>query len=59
MSTKKSSIEEILSQMNFSDEEKSIFMKSIEYTKLEQADDEIDAKEEIYRCVKELIKDEI
>lgn len=56
---KKSSINEILAELNFSDDEKSVFMKSIEYTKLEQANEEIDAKDQIFSCVKELIKHEI
>lgn len=59
MNEKKNSIDDILDELNFTDDEKSVFKRSIEYTKLEQANEEIDAKDQIFTCVKELIKHEV
>lgn len=59
MNMKRNSIDGILDEMHFTDEEKYVFKLSIEYTKQEQANDETDAKEEIMRSIKELIQNEI
>lgn len=59
MSTSSRSINDILEELHFTREEKLAIKRSIICTKLEQQDDENDAKEDIYRIIKELMQNEI
>lgn len=56
---KKSNIEGVLEEMNFTEKEKEIFIASIQLTKNAQNDDSINASFEIGKLIKEMINNEI
>lgn len=56
---KKNSVEEIIDLLEFTGQEKEVFKASIQLIKSGQTDESINAQQDIYNLIKELVKNEV